>query len=166
MSDELKNIVTVDDLMEEYLSDSVVADDELSESIFTCVDNYIDDLCIKVMNDENSVFESDTDSDTPFTYILDKVMEKVDTIEDIQTDSYCKVLENNYLEIVKKIIQLTQIIVKVLTLMKLLQKIFNYISLEILMMIHMKMVMHTELITLDFLMILTSMHKGGNKYEL
>ena len=29
MFDELKNIVTVDDLMEEYLSDSVVADDEL-----------------------------------------------------------------------------------------------------------------------------------------
>lgn len=93
MPDELKNIVTVDDLMEEYLSDSIVADDELSESIFTCVDNYIDDLCIKVMNDENSIFESDTDSDTPFTYILDKVIEKVDTIEDIQTDSYCKVLE-------------------------------------------------------------------------
>ena len=41
MSDELKNIVTVDDLMEEYLSDSVVADDELSESIFTCVDNIL-----------------------------------------------------------------------------------------------------------------------------
>ena len=87
MSDELKNVVTVDDLMEEYLSDSVVADDELSESIFTCVDNYIDDLCIKVMNDENSVFESDTDSDTPFTYILDKVMEKFDTIEGISDEA-------------------------------------------------------------------------------
>lgn len=98
MFDELKNVITVDDLMEEYLSDSVVADDELSESIFTCVDNYIDDLCIKVMNDENSIFESD--SDTPFTYILDKVIEKVDTIEDIQVGSYSKVLEkqlsNNY----------------------------------------------------------------------
>lgn len=87
MSDELKNVVTIDDLMEEYLSDSIVADDELSESLFTCVDNYIDDLCVKVMDDENSVFESDTDSDTPFTYILDKVMEKVDTIEDISGEA-------------------------------------------------------------------------------
>lgn len=87
MSDELKNVVTIDDLMEEYLSDSIVADDELSESLFTCVDNYIDDLCVKVMDDENSVFESDTDSDTPFTYILDKVMEKVDTIEDISDEA-------------------------------------------------------------------------------
>ena len=45
------------------------------------------------MNDENSIFESDTDTDTPFTYILDKVMERIDTIENIQADSYCKVLE-------------------------------------------------------------------------
>lgn len=76
MSEELKNIVTPDDLMEEFVTDMVVADDELSDSIFTCVDNYIDDLCIEIMNDEKSVFETDTDVDTPFTYILDKVMEK------------------------------------------------------------------------------------------
>ena len=93
MSIGIKNIVTPDDLMEEFISDSVVSDDELSESIFTCVDNYIDDLCIEIMNDENSIFESDTDTDTPFTYILDKVMERIDTIENIQADSYCKVLE-------------------------------------------------------------------------
>ena len=93
MSIGIKNIVTPDDLMEEFISDSVVSDDELSESIFTCVDNYIDDLCIEIMNDENSIFESDTDTDTPFTYILDKVMERIDTIENIQDDSYCKVLE-------------------------------------------------------------------------
>ena len=93
MSICIKNIVTPDDLMEEFISDSVVSDDELSESIFTCVDNYIDDLCIEIMNDENSIFESDTDTDTPFTYILDKVMERIDTIENIQADSYCKVLE-------------------------------------------------------------------------
>ena len=87
MSIGIKNIVTPDDLMEEFISDSVVSDDELSESIFTCVDNYIDDLCIEIMNDENSIFESDTDTDTPFTYILDKVMEKVDTIEDISGEA-------------------------------------------------------------------------------
>lgn len=65
MSEELKNIVTPDDLMEEFVTDMVVADDELSDSIFTCVDNYIDDLCIEIMNDEKSVFETDTDVDTP-----------------------------------------------------------------------------------------------------
>ena len=89
MSIGIKNIVTPDDLMEEFISDSVVSDDELSESIFTCVDNYIDDLCIEIMNDENSIFESDTDTDTPFTYILDKVMERIDTIENIDPD-YCE----------------------------------------------------------------------------
>lgn len=93
MSDDFKNIITIDDLMEEYLSDSIVTDDELSDSIFTCIDNYIDDLCIKIMDDENSIFESDNNSDTPFTYILDKVMEKIDTIESIQSDSYGKVIE-------------------------------------------------------------------------
>ena len=93
MSDDFKNIITIDDLMEEYLSDSIVTDDELSDSIFTCIDNYIDDLCIKIMDDENSIFESDNNSDTPFTYILDKVMEKINTIESIQSDSYGKVIE-------------------------------------------------------------------------
>lgn len=97
MSTGIKNIVTPDDLMEEYLSDAVVSDDELSDSIFTCVDNYIDDLCIEVMNDENSILDSDTDVDTPFTYILDKVMERIDTIEKIQVDSYAKVLEKQLL---------------------------------------------------------------------
>ena len=97
MSIGIKNIVTPDDLMEEYLSDAVVADDELSDSIFTCVDNYIDDLCIEVMDDENSILDSDTDIDTPFTYILDKVMERIDTIENIQVDSYAKVLEKQLL---------------------------------------------------------------------
>ena len=96
MSEELKNIVTPDDLMEEFVTDMVVADDELSDSIFTCVDNYIDDLCIEIMNDEKSVFETDTDVDTPFTYILDKVMEKVDTIEQIQSDSYLSVINKQF----------------------------------------------------------------------
>jgi hypothetical protein len=92
MDDSLKNIVTPDDLMEEFVTDSIVSDDELSDSIFTCVDNYIDDLCISVMDDENSILDSDNDVDTPFTYILDKVMEKVDTIEKIETDEYAKVI--------------------------------------------------------------------------
>lgn len=96
MSEELKNIVTPDDLMEEFVTDMVVADDELSDSIFTCVDNYIDDLCIEMMNDEKSVFETDTDVDTPFTYILDKVMEKVDTIDQIQSDSYLSVINKQF----------------------------------------------------------------------
>lgn len=91
---KLEKSVTCDDLMEEFISDSIVSDDELSESIFTCVDNYIDDLCVDVMQNENSLFETDNNSsDTPFTYILDKVMERVDTIEDIQSDSYAKSLE-------------------------------------------------------------------------
>lgn len=93
MSDEMKNIVTPDDLMEEFISDMVFADDELSDSIFTCVDNYIDDLCIEIMKSEDGLFEDDSDVDTPFTYILDKVMEKVDTIESISDDSYGDVLK-------------------------------------------------------------------------
>lgn len=93
MSDSLQKVVTPDDLMEEFISDYVVADDELSESIFTCVDNYIDDLCISIMDDENSILDNDSDTDTPFSYILDKVMEKVDTIENIQVDEYVKALE-------------------------------------------------------------------------
>lgn len=91
---ELKKVVTCDDLMEEFITDSIIEDDELSESIFTCIDNYIDDICIDTIDNENSLFETDCNSaETPFTYILDKVMEKVDTIENIQDDSYCKVLE-------------------------------------------------------------------------
>lgn len=92
MDNSLQNIVTPDDLMEEFITDSIFSDDELSDSIFTCVDNYIDDLCISIMDDENSIFEDDSDVDTPFTYILDKVMEKVDSITDIQADAYAQIL--------------------------------------------------------------------------
>ena len=96
MSEKLEKVVTPDDMMEEFVTDMVIADDELSDSIFTCVDNYIDDLCIEIMNDEKSVFETDTDVGTPFTYILDKVMEKVDTIEQIQSDSYLSVINKQF----------------------------------------------------------------------
>lgn len=92
----LKNIVTPDDMMEEFVSDMMIADDELSDSIFTCVDNYIDNLCIEMMNDDKSVFENDTDVDTPFTYIIDKVLEKIDTIEEIEADSYVKALSSAF----------------------------------------------------------------------
>ena len=34
--------VTLDSLMADFVCDMTVADDELSESIFTCVDNFID----------------------------------------------------------------------------------------------------------------------------
>lgn len=94
----LKNIVTPDDMMEEFVSDMIIADDELSDSIFTCVDNYIDNLCIEMMNDDKSVFENDTDVDTPFTYIIDKVLEKIDTIEEIEADSYVKALSSAFLD--------------------------------------------------------------------
>jgi hypothetical protein len=86
--------VTLDSLMTDFVCDMVVADDELSDSIFTCVDNFIDDLCLRVMEDENNVFETDRDEgELPFTYIIDKVLERVDTVEDIAIDSYSKVLE-------------------------------------------------------------------------
>jgi hypothetical protein len=85
--------VTLDSLMADFVCDMTVADDELSESIFSCVDNFIDDLCLRVMDDENSVFETDRDEgDLPFNYILDKVMERVDTICGIADDAYGQAL--------------------------------------------------------------------------
>ena len=84
----LENVVTPDDLMEEFVSDMVVADDELSDSIFTCVDNFIDTLCMDVMKDETSgILDDDNEGDVPFSYILDKVMEKVDTLDKVQDDA-------------------------------------------------------------------------------
>lgn len=85
--------VTLDSMMDEFVCDMVVADDELSDSIWTCVDNFIDDLCIRVMDDENSVFETDREEgNLPFNYIIDKVLERIDTIESISSDSYLKSL--------------------------------------------------------------------------
>ena len=69
--------VTLDSLMTDFVCDMAVADDELSDSIFTCVDNFIDDLCVQVMQDENSPFETDpSEGDLPFNYIIDKVLER------------------------------------------------------------------------------------------
>lgn len=86
--------VTLDSLMTDFVCDMVVADDELSDSIFTCVDNFIDDLCIRVMDDENNIFEADRDEgELPFNYIIDKVLERIDTVEDIANDSYGEVLK-------------------------------------------------------------------------
>ena len=86
--------VTLDSLMTDFVCDMVVADDELSDSIFTCVDNFIDDLCLRVMDDENNIFEADRDEgELPFNYIIDKVLERIDTVEDIANDSYCEVLK-------------------------------------------------------------------------
>ena len=86
--------VTLDSLMTDFVCDMVVADDELSDSIFTCVDNFIDDLCLRVMDDENNIFETDRDEgDLPFNFIVDKVLERIDTIEDIANDSYGEVLK-------------------------------------------------------------------------
>lgn len=85
----MSNPVTLDSLMSDFVCDMVVADDELSDSIFTCVDNFIDDLCLRVMDDENSVFETDRDEgELPFNYIIDKVLEKIDTNEEIASTSY------------------------------------------------------------------------------
>lgn len=79
---------TVDDMMEEFISDMNFADYEISDSIFNCVDNYIDNLCIEMMQSEDNIFESDrNDSSVPFVYILDKVLDKVDNIIDISFDS-------------------------------------------------------------------------------
>ena len=85
--------VTLDSLMDEFVCDMVVADDELSDSIFTCVDNFIDDLWLRVMEDEDSVFETDRDEgNLPFNYIIDKVLERIDTIEDISSKAYMQAL--------------------------------------------------------------------------
>lgn len=79
---------TVDDMMEEFISDMNFADYEISDSIFNCVDNYIDSLCIEMMQSEDNIFESDrNDSRVPFVYIIDKVLDKVDTIINISSDS-------------------------------------------------------------------------------
>ena len=84
---------TLDSLMSDFVCDMVVADDELSDSIFTCVDNFIDDLCLRVMDDENSIFETDRDEgNLPFNYIIDKVLERIDTIEDISSASYMQAM--------------------------------------------------------------------------
>lgn len=86
--------VTLDSLMTDFVCDMVVADDELSDSIFTCVDNFIDDLCLRVMDDENNIFEADRDEgELPFNFIIDKVLERIDTVEDIANDSYGEVLK-------------------------------------------------------------------------
>jgi hypothetical protein len=87
--------VTVDDAMAEFVSDMNYADDELSDSIWTCVDNFIDSEVVKMMDSEESVFETDRDSASlPFNFILDKVMEKVDTVEDISSKSYMDAMTN------------------------------------------------------------------------
>lgn len=79
---------TVDDMMEEFISDMNFADYEISDSIFNCVDNYIDSLCIEMMQSEDNIFESDrNDSRVPFVYIIDKVLDKVDNIINISSDS-------------------------------------------------------------------------------
>lgn len=84
MLDAFDKTVTVDDLLADFVVDMADAD-ELSPSIFTCVDNYIDEMCVQVMQSETSIFENGdmNDGQLPFNYVLDKVMEKVDKIDDI-----------------------------------------------------------------------------------
>lgn len=89
--------ITIDSMMAEFISDFDTAE-EFSDSIFTCVDNFIDDLAIKTMDNENSIFESDRDdADAPFSYIIDKVLEKVETIESISNDEYASAIANSNL---------------------------------------------------------------------
>ena len=46
------------------------------------------------MDDENNIFEADRDEgELPFNYIIDKVLERIDTVEDIANDSYGEVLK-------------------------------------------------------------------------
>ena len=96
---------TVDSMMADFVCDMVIADDELSDSIFTCVDNFIDNLCLKVMDDENSIFdaENEGEGDLPFNYIIDKVLEKIDTIESISDEEpsadesqFCNSMDPDY----------------------------------------------------------------------
>ena len=91
----MEQSATLDSLMADFVCDMAVADDELSDSIFTCVDNFIDDLCVQVMQDENSPFETDpSEGDLPFNYIIDKVLERIDTIEDISNDSFAQAVSD------------------------------------------------------------------------
>ena len=89
MLDAFDKTVTVDDLLADFVADMADAD-EISPSIFTCVDNYIDEMCIQVMQSETSIFENGDmdDGQLPFNYILDRVMEKVDKIDDIASTEY------------------------------------------------------------------------------
>lgn len=84
MLDAFDKTVTVDDLLADFVVDMADAD-EISPSIFTCVDNYIDEMCVQIMQSETSIFENGDmdDGQPPFNYILDRVMEKVDKIDDI-----------------------------------------------------------------------------------
>lgn len=94
---ELDMSVTVDSLMAEFIQDFDMIGD-YADSIFCTLDNYIDDLIIKTMDSEDSIFETDRgDSNTPFNYIIDKVLEKVDNIETIGDDEYAKAIENSNL---------------------------------------------------------------------
>jgi hypothetical protein len=89
--------ITIDSMMSDFVCDMTIADNEISDSIWTCVDNFIDDLCLRVMDNENSVFETDSSDDNlPFSYIIDKVLEKVDNIDDIADSEYAKSLTNNF----------------------------------------------------------------------
>ena len=66
-------------LLESFVKDMDFSDDTLSDSIFNCVDNYIDDLVEEELANNSSIFETDDANDpgTPFTFIVDRVLEKI-----------------------------------------------------------------------------------------
>lgn len=99
----MEGTTTLDSLMTDFVCDMTVADDELSDSIFTCVDNFIDGLCLKVMTDEDNIFEDEGEGNLPFNFIVDKVLEKIDTLEsiadeDLSTDesAFCNSMDPDY----------------------------------------------------------------------
>lgn len=90
LPDAFDKTVTVDDLLADFVADMADDDEEISPSIFTCVDNCIDEMCIEVMQNETSIFENGDldDGKIPFCYVIDKVIEKLDTVEDIADREY------------------------------------------------------------------------------
>ena len=98
-----KKLITIDDLMEDFLADSLIEDDEFSDSIFTCVDNTIDDMCEEVIQTEGSMFETDRgDCGIPFSYVIDQVMDKIEdninTAYNGEPTSFCNDTDPDYIE--------------------------------------------------------------------
>lgn len=86
---------TLDGMMEDFIKDMNGDDYDISDSIYNTLDNYIDDLCIKEMDGDNGIFNSDrNDEKLPFNFVLDKVMEKVDNLITNAAEAECHVIYN------------------------------------------------------------------------
>lgn len=84
----VEDMETVDNVMIDFVEDMEYADDEIyHDTLFSTVDNYIDDMVLETYNEEcsNDIFNCD-DGDQcnlPFNYIIDKTLEKLTSTNDI-----------------------------------------------------------------------------------